>query len=179
MNAAHPLPHPATGLQPAPAPVEVAAPVADLVPGPPFATPSVQSLTTLVHGFYADVRADALLGPVFEAALHDRWEPHLARMVDFWSTVALGSKRFRGNVMTKHMALSGVTPAHFAAWVKLWGEHTNRLFAPGVALELQTAAHGIARNLFQGYFGSKPVFALPSAGPHAQAHPYARGGCSA
>ena len=121
--------------------------------------PTVQSLTELVHSFYADVRADPLLGPVFEEALRDRWEPHLARMVDFWSTVALGSKRFRGNVFTKHMALQGVTPAHFAAWVRLWGEHTNRLFTPEVAHELQTAAHGIARNLFLGYFGTQPTFA--------------------
>ena len=156
MNAASFTPSPAAPLQTAPAQA-----------GPPFAAPSVQSLTALVHGFYADVRANPLLGPVFEAALHDRWEAHLARMVDFWSTVALGSKSFRGSVFSKHMALSGVTPAHFAAWVKLWGEHTNRLFAPEVALELQTAAHGIARNLFMGYFGSRPVFAQQGEGTGA------------
>ncbi|NMM75195.1 globin [Rhodococcus sp. SRB_17] len=127
--------------------------------------PSAESLTALVHGFYADVRADALLGPVFEEALRDRWEPHLARMVDFWSTVALGSKRFSGNVFAKHMALEGVTPAHFAAWVRLWGEHTERLFEPEVARELQATAHGIARNLFQGYFGTRPVFAADAADP--------------
>ena len=160
MNAASSPSDPATPLQTAPAPAQTQA-------GPPFAAPSVQSLTALVHGFYADVRANPLLGPVFEAALHDRWEAHLARMVDFWSTVALGSKSFRGNVFSKHMALSGVTPAHFAAWVKLWGEHTNRLFAPEVALELQTAAHGIARNLFMGYFGSRPVFAQQGEGTGA------------
>lgn len=123
----------------------------------PKQAPSTESLTALVHSFYADVRADALLGPVFEAALHDRWEPHLARMVDFWSTVALGSKSFRGNVFGKHMALDGVTPAHFANWVRLWGQHTDRLFEPHVARELQITAHGIARNLFQGYFGTYPV----------------------
>ena len=121
-------------------------------------TPSVESLTELVHRFYAAVRADALLGPVFEEALRDRWEPHLARMVDFWSTVALGSKSFRGNVFGKHMALQGVTPAHFAVWVRLWGEQTTRLFAPEVAHDLQVTAHGIARNLFLGYFGTHPVF---------------------
>ena len=87
---------------------------------PKHAVPSTASLIALVHGFYADVRADPLLGPVFEEALRDRWEPHLARMVDFWSTVAMGSKSFSGNVFGKHMALSGVTPAHFAAWVRLW-----------------------------------------------------------
>ena len=146
---------------PCPAPATQAA--------PPFVEPSVQSLTALVHGFYGDVRADALLGPVFEAALHDRWEPHLARMVDFWSTVALGSKSFSGNVFSKHMALSGVTPEHFAAWVRLWGKHTERLFAPEVARELQIVAHAIARNLFQGYFGSKPVFAQSAVQPDGAA----------
>jgi hemoglobin len=130
--------------------------------------PSVESLTELVHRFYADVRADALLGPVFEEALRDRWEPHLARMVDFWCTVALGSKSFRGNVFNKHMALQGVTPAHFAAWVRLWGEQTERLFAPEVAHDLQVTAHGIARNLFLGYFGTVPEF-----GRQASSHPAA------
>ena len=33
----------------------------------------------LVHGFYAKVRADAVLGPIFDARIKD-WEPHLAQM---------------------------------------------------------------------------------------------------
>jgi hemoglobin len=123
--------------------------------------PSVQSITQLVHGFYADVRADPLLGPVFDKALHGQWENHLQRLVDFWSTVALGTRSFRGDVFGKHMALDGVTPAHFAAWVRLWQHHTERLFTPEVADSLQVAAHGIARNLFRGYFGSDPAFVPP------------------
>ena len=128
--------------------------------------PTTESITALVHGFYADVRADPLLGPVFEEALRDHWEPHLARMVDFWSTVLLGSKSFSGNVFAKHMALQGVTPAHFAAWVRLWGQHTDRLFAPEVAHELQATAHGIARNLFRGYFGTLPAFSGAAPSDH-------------
>ena len=38
----------------------------------------------LVHGFYAKVRADAVLGPVFDARIKE-WEPHLAQMCAFWS----------------------------------------------------------------------------------------------
>ena len=124
----------------------------------PNAAPSVETITALVHGFYADVRQDPLLGPVFEQALYGRWDVHLQRMVDFWSTVALGTRSFSGNVFGKHMALEGVTPAHFAAWVALWKKHTEQLFAPDVARDLQVAAHGIARNLFRGYFGSDPGF---------------------
>ena len=36
----------------------------------------------LVHGFYAKVRADAVLGPIFEARIRD-WAPHLAQMCAF------------------------------------------------------------------------------------------------
>ena len=122
---------------------------------------SVESITQLVHGFYGDVRQDPLLGPVFEKALHGQWDAHLQRLVDFWSTVALGTRSFKGDVFGKHMALEGVTPAHFAAWVGLWQQHTSRLLAPEVAHDLQVAAHGIARNLFRGYFGNGPGFVQP------------------
>lgn len=131
-------------------------------PAPLAATPLAPdraSITALVHGFYADVRQDPLLGPVFERALAGQWEAHLDRLVEFWSTILLGTRSFRGNVMGKHMELEGITPAHFAAWVRLWGEHTSRLFAPDVAEQLQQAAHGVARNLFRAYFDTLPSFA--------------------
>lgn len=83
----------------------------------------------------------------------------LVLTVGFWCTLALGQRRFRGDVFGKHMALAGVTPAHFAAWVGLWKQNTDRLFTPQVAQDLQVAAHGIARNLFRRYVGAEPAFA--------------------
>ena len=92
-----------------------------------YHTPTVESISELVHAFYADVRQDALLGPVFDEALNGQWDEHLHRLVDFWSTVLLGSRSFKGNVLGKHMQLQGITPAHFAAWVRLWNEQTAQL----------------------------------------------------
>ncbi len=126
----------------------------------------LDSITALVHGFYADVRADPLLGPVFAQAIGAHWDAHLARMVDFWSTVALGSKRYRGSVAARHLALEGITPAHFAAWVRLWARHTDARFAPEAARQLQQAAHGVARHLFRVCLGQPPAF--------VQAHGHAR-----
>lgn len=113
-------------------------------------------ITRLVHGFYADVRADALLAPVFDDAIGAHWDLHLARMVEFWSTVMLASKSFQGNVFGKHMALEGVTPAHFTRWTGLWQRHTEALFSAEVAREFQGVAWNIARNLFHGYFDQWP-----------------------
>jgi hemoglobin len=42
----------------------------------------------VVRGFYAQVRDNPDLGPIFAGAIED-WEPHLAKMMDFWSAVML------------------------------------------------------------------------------------------
>jgi hemoglobin len=65
----------------------------------------------LVRGFYARVREDALLGPVFAARIAD-WDPHLQRMCAFWSSVALLTGRYHGRPTEKHLPLP-VDARHF------------------------------------------------------------------
>jgi hemoglobin len=117
-----------------------------------------ESITRLVHRFYDDVRADEVLGPTFEAVLGERWATHLPRMVEFWSTVMLGTRSFSGNVFGKHMVVPGVTPLHFRRWLALWLAHTGAAFDATTAAELQQVASGIARNLYRGYFGHAAGF---------------------
>jgi hemoglobin len=119
------------------------------------------SISTLVHEFYADVRADPVLGPVFDKAIGERWDPHLARMVEFWSTVMLGSHDFQGNVFGKHMALCGIEPDHFRRWLALFQASATRLFAPAQANEFLTVAGRIAASLQYGYFGKVLVTPPP------------------
>ncbi len=117
-----------------------------------------ESITRLVHRFYDDVRADDVLGPTFDAVLGGRWAAHLPRMVEFWSTVMLGTRSFTGNVFGRHMAVDGVTPLHFRRWLALWTTHTTALFEAATAREMQQVASGIARNLYRGYLGSTAGF---------------------
>jgi hemoglobin len=121
-------------------------------------------VAALVHQFYDGVRADPVLGPVFNRAIGAHWEPHLARMVDFWSNVMLGQSGFQGNVFGKHMALQGVEPEHFQRWLALFEATTRRLFEPAVADEFLAPARRIAASLQYGYFG-KVVVAQPPATP--------------
>ena len=58
----------------------------------------------LVHSFYACVRQDEVLGPIFERHIHD-WDHHLAKLVDFWSSILRRTGRFSGAPMPKHAAL--------------------------------------------------------------------------
>ena len=75
-------------------------------------------LRDLVHRLYEKVRCDAELGPVFEARIAD-WEPHLDRMVAFWSSVALMTGRYHGAPMPAHATLP-VTWTHFDRWLTLF-----------------------------------------------------------
>jgi hemoglobin len=77
-------------------------------------------LTTLVQQFDDRVRAEPVLSPIFAACIPD-WEPHLARMVEFWSSVALMTGRYHGSPVTKHADLP-VTWAHFECWLVLFRE---------------------------------------------------------
>ena len=73
----------------------------------PVASPELcteQEVTRLVHDFYARVREEERLGPVFEAHVHD-WPEHLAQLVDFWSAMLRATRRFKGSPMSKHMAI--------------------------------------------------------------------------
>ncbi|MDR3451852.1 MAG: group III truncated hemoglobin [Rhodoferax sp.] len=129
----------------------------DAVPAGPV-IPNRELIIQLVHTFYADVRSDKVLGPTFDAVIEDRWSPHLARMVEFWSTVMLGTRSFKGNVFGKHMAIAGVTPEHFTRWLTYWFLRTSELCRPGAAAVLQKAALGIAKMLYRGYFGAAADF---------------------
>jgi hemoglobin len=74
----------------------------------------------LVHTFYERVREDVVLGPVFEARLAGRWDVHLAKMCDFWSSVLLATGRFRGNPVAAHRTIPGVSARHFDRWIELF-----------------------------------------------------------
>lgn len=111
------------------------------------------TITTLVHTFYDAVRADPELSPVFTLAIGDGWDPHLARMVDFWSTVMMGTRQFQGNVFGTHMQLTGIEPQHFRRWLALFEQTAVQLFEPALAAEFLTVARRIAASLQYGFFG--------------------------
>lgn len=75
-------------------------------------------LEQLVLRFYERVRDDPLLAPVFAERVSD-WNVHLAKMVEFWSSVALMTGRYHGAPMPKHLPLP-VEQAHFERWLVLF-----------------------------------------------------------
>jgi hemoglobin len=105
------------------------------------------SIRRLVDEFYAKVRADAQLGPIFDRAIAGKWDTHLATMRDFWSSLMLTSGRYHGNPVAVHRMVAGIEYSLFARWLKLFDETCSELFAPEVAAIFNAKAARIAESL--------------------------------
>jgi hemoglobin len=109
----------------------------------------------VVHGFYAKVRSDAVLGPVFDARIQD-WEPHLSQMCAFWSSVALMTGRYHGTPMAKHLPLP-VDGDHFDRWLELFELAAREICPPEAAVHFIERAQRIAASLELGIAGAQGV----------------------
>ena len=109
----------------------------------------------LVRGFYAKVRTDAVLAPIFEARIRD-WEPHLTQMFAFWSSVALMTGRYHGTPMVKHMPLP-VDADHFDRWFDLFEATAREICSPQAAAHFIERARRIAASLELGIAGGQGV----------------------
>ncbi|HWJ70314.1 MAG TPA: group III truncated hemoglobin [Sphingobium sp.] len=113
-------------------------------------------LERLIPRFYARVRADDQLGPVFNDIVDD-WPDHLDKLVAFWSSVMLTSGRYKGNPMMAHVRHhSRMTPELFTRWLEIWAEVTNELMTRASAAALQGKAARIAKSLQLGLFFRLP-----------------------
>ncbi|MDX5435643.1 MAG: group III truncated hemoglobin, partial [Pontibacter sp.] len=80
---------------------------------------SLDDVKQLVDTFYTRVRADELLGPVFEERIQDRWARHLDIMYRFWQSVLLCELTYQGSPGSKHIALP-VDASHFERWLEIF-----------------------------------------------------------
>lgn len=125
----------------------------------------------LVHGFYARVRADDLLGPIFNAAIDD-WDHHLDKLCAFWSSVTLMTGRYKGSPMQVHAEIPGIASGHFDRWLALFRHTAQELCPPEAAALFIDRAERIAQSLELGiavhrgqFVGGGGRLVTPAASP--------------
>lgn len=111
---------------------------------------SEDDISRLVHAFYARIREDEALGPIFNDAIAD-WPYHLQKLEAFWSSVMLTSGRYKGQPMVAHVRhAQAMTRENFARWLALWRQTSAELLGPEAAASLQEKAERIAESLQLG-----------------------------
>jgi hemoglobin len=101
-------------------------------------------LSRLVKWFYAKVRYEPLLEPIFTAHV-EKWSEHIATITDFWVRMTGGPSTWSGG-MGRHFFLQ-LGPEHFVAWLRVWDENCRELLPEKEAAEMSALAHHIGGDL--------------------------------
>ena len=122
----------------------------------------------MVYDFYADVRRDEVLGPIFNSQIHD-WDTHLAKLVNFWSSILLRTGRFTGAPMPLHAAMPGLSAELFQRWLAAFYASNARQSNQAMAAQANAMAERIAQSLWMGYqmHNSSAALPTPLKPPHA------------
>ncbi len=111
---------------------------------------SEQEIIALVDRFYARVRQDSLLAPLFEAHVKD-WNWHHAHLVAFWSALLRGTRRFHGAPVSRHLEMPGLSEPLFVRWLQLFRQTTADCGNPALQAEADDAALRMANHFWQRY----------------------------
>jgi len=112
---------------------------------------SREDIELLVNSFYASVQQDDLIGPIFNDIANVNWSHHLPKMYDFFETIILGHKGFKGNPMETHFKLNQqfpLKPEHFERWKALFFQTIDSHFKGNTATEAKQKATSIADLMF-------------------------------
>lgn len=108
---------------------------------------TVEDVRLMVDTFYGEVRKDALLGPIFNQVIQDRWPEHLEKMYRFWQTVLLQEHTYKGSPFAPHACLP-LQAVHFERWKLLFFATLDGLFDGEKAEEAKFRASKMAE-MFQ------------------------------
>jgi hemoglobin len=106
----------------------------------------INDIRLFVDDFYAKVRHDDLIGPIFLQVIPGDWQPHLDKMYAFWNAVLFGVAGFKGNPFSKHAPLK-IWKDHFTRWLTLFAETIDKYFEGPVAEDTKKRA-GLMAEMF-------------------------------
>lgn len=111
-------------------------------------------ISRLVDTFYARIKADETLGPIFAGNV-ENWDTHLSKMKNFWSSVALHSSRYSGKPVPAHVKMAEeVAPEHFNLWLALFNKTLEDTAPSKAAIPyFMNRAERIANSLQLAMFG--------------------------
>jgi len=112
------------------------------------ALPDADAIARLVDAFYDKVRADPVIGPIFNQAVHD-WPEHKRLLASFWCSVVLRAQTYRGNPMQAHRPWP-IEARHFDHWLALWKQTAGELMPEAEAATMVAFAERIGQSLRYG-----------------------------
>jgi hemoglobin len=108
---------------------------------------SKKDIEVLVNTFYEKVKADPLIGYIFNDVRKVNWDKHLPVMYDFWDNAIFYSGGYTGNPLKTHEQLHAfchLDTKHFDRWTELFTSTVDELFEGDKAGLTKQRARSIA-----------------------------------
>ena len=109
---------------------------------------TAERISRLVDEFYAQVRDNPRLSPIFAAHISGDWGTHLQKMKSFWRSVLLKSGEYKGRPVPVHLKIVEIETADFEEWLRLFCATSQSIFEAEAAELVNEAATRIATSLW-------------------------------
>ena len=106
-----------------------------------------KDIQLLVNSFYEKVKADPMIGFIFNDIVKVNWERHLPVMYDFWENSLFFTGNYSGNPLDTHKRLNNLIPLnakYFDQWNKLFCLIVDELFEGAKATLAKQRAYSIS-----------------------------------
>ncbi|WP_282094016.1 group III truncated hemoglobin [Epibacterium ulvae] len=110
---------------------------------------SAAQIDRVVAVFYAAVRKDAVLGPVFANHVKD-WPEHEEKIAAFWRNAILRERCYSGNPMRVHVSRPDVKADHFPIWLGLFHSILQAELPPEIARQWGALADRVGEGFRTG-----------------------------
>ena len=108
---------------------------------------SEETIRLLVDSFYAKVRRDPELAPIFLRAIPGDWQPHLDQDVRVLVVGDAHHRPLQGQSSDEAPRAARAQPELFERWLALFDETCRELFDDGIREEFRAKAERIAESL--------------------------------
>lgn len=121
-----------------------------------------EDISKLVNAFYAKIRKDELLGPIFNNQIpNEKWPMHLEKLTNFWVTNLLGVACFKGSPTRAHIEVDfknnyTIEQVHFGKWIQLWFTTIDELYKGNLAERAKNAARRMSTGQYMAMWNYKP-----------------------
>lgn len=121
-----------------------------------------KDISNLVGAFYAKIRKDELLGPIFNKHIaEEQWAEHLSKLTDFWESNLFDVAKFRGNPTQKHINVDAnanykIDQTHFGRWLNIWFQTIDDLYEGDVAIKAKESARKMSTGQYLAIWNKKP-----------------------
>lgn len=129
------------------------------------------AIAELVTTFYREIVFDEVLEPVFSEIAEVDWVAHIPVLIDYWTSILLGAKDYRGSIMGVHRHLhdlASIERDHCDRWYSLWVGCVDERWAGPVADRAKSHAAalmaGMAKRLFSLAWSADEVEVCPLPG---------------